>query len=122
MSESQSIASSIGRLVCGDEFGTAFYVGNGFALTCRHCVISHLLDADVPILITFGERVVEACLAENDFPIGLDIVLLVLSMFEDRFFDALPLVVSHLPRGLEWITFGFPRVRRDEGMWLEGKK
>ena len=113
------ISRSVGHLECGSEHGTAVFLSFDRAITCRHCVVNHLLEGD-RILIHVDGGTIEATIFEPAIPEAHDAVILSLTtaVAEDRL---LPLVASNLPRGAKWETFGFPNARAQFGMGLDGR-
>ncbi|MDZ4780017.1 MAG: serine protease [Planctomycetia bacterium] len=116
--DARMFLTSVCRLTCGPEQGTAFFVLPTVVMTCRHCVLPALLGQSEITIHLNGESTV-AHIIEPSIPIDLDAVLLQLSEdFESS--TLLPLVASHLPSGMSWSTFGFPRIRGEHGMAIEG--
>jgi hypothetical protein len=112
------LSRCVGRLECGRDRGTAFFLRTDLAVTCRHCVVLHLKRGE-PIVIHVGQDSIAAVPAEPNIADEHDAVFLRLAtpVTEDR---VAPLVASYLPAGTAWETFGFPKVRAEQGMALEG--
>jgi hypothetical protein len=107
-----------GRLRCGNENGTVTILNSNTVATCRHCILPYLLDK-TPIFVDIAGQTLQAEVIAPETPTLLDTVFLRLkeNIPEERIF---PLIVTFLPRGLAWNTFGFPKVRDDVGMPLDG--
>jgi hypothetical protein len=108
-----------GRLRCGNENGTVTILNSNTVATCRHCILPYLLDK-TPIFVDIAGQTLQAEVIAPEIPTLLDTVFLRFkeNIPEERIF---PLVVTFLPRGLAWNTFGFPKVRDDVGMPIDGK-
>jgi hypothetical protein len=75
----------VGRLECGTDRGTAFFLRTDLAITCRHCIVLHLKRGE-PILIHIGQDSIAAVPAEPNIADELDAVFLRLAtpVAEDR--------------------------------------
>jgi len=108
-------------LTCGSERGSAFLVSERHALTSRHCVLDHLDDPTVPIELVSPSNpaAIRCTLVDVGIPLTEDTVLLKLeSPLPNE--SVPPLVGSHIPAGLEWSSFGYPRVRGSLGARISG--
>ena len=100
------IYTSIVPIVCGNNRGTAFFVGKDMLLTARHVVVDHfehqdpiVAKADVDILCNATE------LGEPGEPI--DVILLKCNDYENN--DFLPLLSSEYNEERDLIIVGYPR-------------
>jgi hypothetical protein len=112
------LTQCVGRLECGEERGSTFFLAADLAITCCHCILPHFLG-EAGIVIHVGADSIAADVAEPRIPDAHDVVLLRLRtpVGEDRL---VPLYPSFLPYGASWETFGFPRVRAHQGMAIQG--
>lgn len=100
------IYTSIVPIVCGNNRGTAFFVGKDMLLTARHVVVDHfdhqdpiVAKADVDILCNAKE------LGEPGEPI--DVVLLKCNDYENN--DYLPLLSAEYNEERDLTIIGYPR-------------
>ena len=108
----------VARIECGSDRGSAFFLKDDLIATCRHCVLPHLLDK-TPIYANFGGEQISVEICEPVIPEAYDTVFLRPARAVEGV-SAIPLVASHLPRGLSWESFGFPGVRGERGMLIRG--
>jgi len=108
----------VARIECGTECGSAFFLKGDLIATCRHCILPHLLD-ETPIYAHFGDEKILVVVCEPFIPEAYDTVFLRPARAVEGV-SAIPLVASHLPRGLSWESFGFPGERGERGMLIRG--
>ena len=65
----------VGHLECGQERGTAFFLSVDLAVTCRHCILPHLINRD-KVVIHVGQESIDAEVAEPKIPDEHDAVFL----------------------------------------------
>ena len=117
-SDLSAIERVVGLLECGEQRGTAFLLTNEIIATCRHCIGPHL-DEDAEIRFSLSGVTVQAAVCEPNVPEKHDVVLLRLIK---PIVGAVPVpvVASHMLRGLAWETFGYPASRGRQGMVIGG--
>lgn len=113
------LKSSIPKLVCGEENGTAFMVSNKIAITATHTIEDHF-DKKSQIILSFsgdnGPKEVKAIpkLIEGEKWQNQAIVALELDEEMDGI-TPLKCSVHHFNAPLACETFGYPKIRSDEG-------
>ena len=117
-SDLSAIERVVGLLECGEQRGTAFLLTNEIIVTCRHCIGPHL-DENAEIRFNLSGATIQAVLCEPNVPEKHDVVLLRLVEPIDGA-GLVPVVASHMLRGLVWETFGYPAGRGRQGMIIGG--
>ncbi len=112
------IKQGIAKLKCGNSEGTAFLISDTIALTVSHCILEAIAD-EKEIFLTFYNVpkketiIVKATQISNviNYPVtalkletGVHTEYLNLACYED-----------HLERGEQLLSFGYPKIKGDEG-------
>lgn len=117
------IEKSIGRIICGEEHGTAFLISNRLLLTAEHVVHEHILDSKQNIEIEFPNYFKEKRLFQANvlmYDASLDIAVLELDSSLDGL-EGLELDSSMIPHNDCWETYGFSSGKWNDGARLTGK-
>lgn len=67
------LAQCVGRLECGKERGSTFFLSADLAITCRHCILPHFLGGE-GIVVHVGVDSIAADVADPRIPDAHDVV------------------------------------------------
>ena len=119
----ENIKSTVAKLNCGNEQGTAFLISKNFALTMSHCV-QEAIDDNKKIYLSFKniygedeiERIATILKYDNSFPVSI-------LKIDNKIDNINPLEIkcynNQLTRGTRVLAYGYPKVKGEEGSFVD---